>query len=106
MQESAGEESDFVVEKMGEEKKMKVRHDFLWATLVHLSTNMWFEKGNTRGNSPKTWRQPASPVLRWDRQTWETYLLKLKESGVNTIILDVGDGIVYQSHPEIAVEGA
>ena len=83
-----------------------MKHDFMWATLVHLSTNMWFEEGNTRGGCAKTWRRPASPVLRLDRKVWDEHILQLKESGVNTIILDVGDGIVYQSHPEIAVEGA
>ena len=83
-----------------------MRHDFMWATLVHLSTNMWFEEGNYRGNNPKTWRMPAWPELRWDRTTWDAYMVQLKESGVNTIVLDVGDGLVYESHPEIAVKGA
>lgn len=78
----------------------------IWSTLVHLSTNFWFDEGNTKGGCKRTWRSPASPDLRWDRGTWNAYLQELKAAGCNAIMLDVGDGVVYRSHPEIAVRGA
>lgn len=85
---------------------MSTQHDFLWGTLVHLGTNMWYEEGNRRGGGDCTWKSPASPDLRYDRATWDAYLLRMKKSGVNTIVLDVGDALRYESHPEIAVNGA
>lgn len=85
---------------------MSVQHDFMWSTLVHLGTNLWYEEGNYSGGERKTWKSPASPDLRFDRATWDAYLLRLREKGTNTIILDVAEALVYQSHPELAVNGS
>ncbi len=88
----------------------------IMATLVHLGTNMWFEEGNTRGSwyekdgvkypYEQTYRHPASSKLRLDRELWDKYMAELKEAGNNTLVIDLGDGVVYDTHPEIAVEGA
>ena len=82
--------------------------DLMWCTLVHLMTNWSFEEGNIiGGNDPrKVWKSPASPKMRFDYSLFHTYLDELKAHGTNTLILDVGDALVYDSHPEIAVEGA
>lgn len=90
---------------------MSVRHDFMWCTLVHLGTNFWYDEGNNRGDGGphpgrKTYKEPASPDMRFDQATWESYLKRMKEGGINTIMLDIGDGMVYRSHPEIAANGA
>ena len=85
---------------------MKVKRDFMWAVLVHLGTNLWYEEGNFRGDGKKIWQQPASPKMRFDRATWDKTVERFKESGVNTIILDIAEGMVYDSHPELATEGA
>lgn len=65
----------------------------MWAILVHLSMNMWE-------------RQYNKDALRFDDEVWDYILEESAKSGVNTIVLDVGDGIQYASHPEIAVPGA
>lgn len=86
---------------------MGVKNEFMWATLVHLGTNLWFEEGNEHGmDEDKLWKFPASKDLRFDRTVWENYILRMKECGVNTIVLDVADALKYDSHPEIAVNGA
>ena len=71
-------------------------------------TNWMFEEGNTIGgsNPDKVWCSPASPKMRFDYEVYRKYLLDMKEAGVNTLIIDVGDALRYKSHPEIAVEGA
>ena len=76
------------------------------ATLVHLGTNMWYEVGNDRPDAKKTWEIGASNKLRFDYNLWVEYSEKLKQCGVNTIVLDVGDGIVYDTHPELKIEGS
>ncbi len=89
----------------------------MMATLVHLSTNMWFEAGNTRGmwwtddkgvkhQHTTTFRAPGEPTMRLDRQVWREYMDELREAGNNTIMIDLGDGVVYDTHPEIALKDA
>lgn len=87
---------------------MRIYHDFNWAMLIHFMTNWSYEEGNTvGGNNPdKVWCSPASPNMRFDYKVYKDYLVDMKNSGVNTLIIDVGDALLYKSHPEIAVEGA
>ena len=84
-----------------------VRHDFMWATLVHLTTNCWYEEGNDYHGKPSwIWANPGSRELRLDKDMLLAYMQELKATGTNTLVLDVGDAVVLDSHPEIAVEGA
>lgn len=85
---------------------MRLHHDFIWSTLVHFSTNLWYDIGNTRCDSSKVWKSPASPTLRFDRSFWREYCDKLVSAGNNAVVIDLGDAMVYDSHPELAVEGA
>ena len=85
---------------------MRLHHDFIWSTLVHFSTNLWFDKCNTTCDGSRIWRSAASPVLRFDRTLWNEYLEALIECGSNAIVIDLGDAMIYDSHPEIAVDGA
>lgn len=85
---------------------MRVYHDFIWSTLVHFSTNLWHDFDNKVCDCSKLYHTPASHTLRFDRGMWDEYVMKLKESGCNAIVIDLGDSMVYDSHPELAVEGA
>ena len=85
---------------------MRLHHAFIWSTLVHFSTNLWYDKGNTRCDSSAIWKSPASSSLRFDRSLWREYVEALVECGSNAIVIDLGDSMIYDSHPEIAVEGA
>ena len=82
-----------------------MKKDFMWAVLVHLGNNMWNEEGNTRGreNDPCA---VASPVLRYDQKLYDEYTEYLRAIGANTIIIDIGEGMQYETHPEISVKGA
>ncbi len=62
-----------------------------WSILVHLSMNMW-KKQYTE--------------LEFDDSVWDYILEESVKSGVNMIVLDVGDGVAFASHPEIAIKGA
>ena len=77
----------------------------LWSVLLHLGGNMWNEEGNPRDREHDPDSQ-ASPVLRFSRPLWRRYLDRLKACGVNMILLDLGEGLRYESHPELAVEGS
>lgn len=79
--------------------------EFIWAHLVHLGSNMWNEEGNTRGREHRS-TPCASPVLRFNRELWDSHMVGLKNSGVNTLVVDLGEAMLYESHPELAVEGS
>lgn len=84
----------------------------LWSILVHLGNNKDFEEGNTTGmekypnDAHKVWKQPASPILRFDEATWESYKAAMAAHHVNAIVLEIAEGLQYPSHPELAAKGA
>ena len=40
------------------------------------------------------------------RETWRKVTDFLPSCGINTLIIDIGEGVRLDSHPEIAIEGA
>lgn len=78
----------------------KVAPPKIWACLLHLSYNMWVEYSTP---SPfKGYR----PYLQLDDGLWEDALAKMAEQGLNMVLIDLGDAVRYESHPEIAVNNA
>jgi hypothetical protein len=75
----------------------------IWANLLHLSYNMWGDWDNPNSPSPYHNRKP---FLRFDEQLWTDLLNASKSAGLNMIVIDLGDGVKYKSHPELAVENA
>ena len=75
----------------------------IWANLLHLSYNMWCDWENPEKFSGYN---NFRPKLRFEDAFWDELLERNAAAGVNMIVLDLGDGVRYQSHPEIAVEGA
>jgi hypothetical protein len=74
-----------------------------WGNLLHLGSNFWCD-----------WVPPQlqdedsnySPDLRFDRSLWNDLLPRMQQAGMNMVVIDLGDGVKYDSHPEIAVKGA
>lgn len=75
------------------EKNMKEK---IWSLLVYLSENQWQNKENYGVKKP----------IRFCDDFWNYILEESAKCGINTIVLDVGDGIKFSSHPEIAAPGA
>jgi len=72
----------------------------IWGYFIKLSTNMWGDEGGTNKYSPY-W-----PELITDDATWREVIDFLPSQGINTVLIDVGDGIQYESHPEVSIPGA
>ncbi len=85
---------------------MRIHHDIIWATLVQIGSNMWFDEGNTKCNCSSTYMSPAKPYLRFDRPTWDKYVERMHNDGHNAIIIDLADAMIFDSHPELAIEGS
>ena len=75
----------------------------IFANLLHLSYNMWGDWENPAVKS-KYWA--CKPYLRFDEKLWNDLLLAMQKHGMNMVVIDVGDGIEFASHPEISVKNA
>lgn len=73
----------------------------MWVYLIHLSENMWGDPG-----APGWKYAPFEPKLRTDDVVWKEIIDFLPTQGFNTVLIDVGDAIQYESHPEISIKGA
>ncbi len=77
----------------------------IWTNLIHLSYNMWGDRGSgCWGYNTK--HLCAERFLRFDENLWDDLLQQMASAGFNMVVVDVGDGIQFDSHPEISVEGA
>ena len=85
---------------------MRLHNDFLWATLVHIGTNLWYEEGNTKCDCSTLYHTPASPRIRFDREVWNEYVDDMKAAGLNCIIIDLADAMIFDTHPELAIDGS
>ncbi len=84
--------------------------EMTWGLLVHLGYNLWCD------TTPKFWKNHPTPELlknrgvadhlRFDEATWRRVSAKLPAKGVNAVVLDLAEGVVYPSHPELAVRGS
>ena len=78
----------------------------IWSYLIHLGTNMWYDKGEAEPSL----NEPGVPVyhdsLPTDEKVWDEVIGFLPSQGINTVIIDLGEGVVYDSHPELAIEGS
>jgi len=75
----------------------------IWANLLHLSFNMWNDR--VTPERPQGSNHAISH-LRFDDRLWDDLLERMRGVGMNMVVLDLGDGVRYDSHPEIAVENA
>ena len=80
----------------------------IWSYLIHLGDNMWEDPLSAPPKFPVEasagW--PYSNTLRADRKVWRRLVDQLPSFGINTILIDIGDALRYESHPELSVEGA
>ena len=48
----------------------------------------------------------AQPHIRFDESLWNDMVPKMHDAGVNLVVIDLGEAVQYESHPEISVKGA
>ena len=75
----------------------------IWAQLVHLGYNMWSDRESPEWNIEYV---SAERKLRFDTSLWDDLLRKFVDDGLTMVVIDLGEGVAYESHPELAVEGS
>lgn len=95
-------------------------HGFKWIDLVHFGMNMWgdlprSDKPDRNGIMAKVLTDEefaaimlnpyhrALDHMHFDEPFWHELSTKMWQCGCNTILLDVGEGLRYPSHPELAL---
>jgi hypothetical protein len=81
------------------------RDNVIWANLIHLSFNMWCDWQNPE-LMKKSKHAVYQPYLRFDEKLYNRVIEKMAAAGMNMLVLDLGDAVKYESHPEIAVKNA
>ena len=76
----------------------------IWAYLIHLSYHMWDDEHTVCVD----WyvNNPYTECNGTDIKTWDNIVKYVAECGYNTLVIDVGDGIKYESVPEISAPDA
>ena len=82
-----------------------MKKDLMWTYFIQLGSNMWNEPGITRGREKRS-TPCASDTFLFDRGAWNEHTELLRAVGVNTLVIDIGEAMRYESHPEIAIPGA
>jgi hypothetical protein len=79
-----------------------------WSYLMHLGYNMWDDRP-WPGIEQRTGRlkhRLKSDTLQCDRMVWNAVTAAMSRDGLDRLVIDVAEGVQYQSHPELAVRGA
>ncbi|MDZ4731872.1 MAG: twin-arginine translocation signal domain-containing protein [Xanthomonadales bacterium] len=75
--------------------------NLIWGYLIHLGFNFWFDR-----DVPQ-WRDwSAKDYIRCDLPLWHELVDRMEIAGINMAVIDLGEGIQYKSHPELAVKGS
>lgn len=82
----------------------------IWGILLHLTATMW-PKGDP--DSRDSYNNPNKEevyrnceTLSYDPKRMDSLLELLPQKGFNTVMLDVGNGVQYERHPEISQKEA
>ena len=102
--------SAFAGAGMAAEGAVQGKQAFSWGSLLHFGTNMWSDVVPQRWGNLKTKEElgtiAAADHLRFDEGLWREVTGKMQGIGMNRVVIDVGEGIVLPSHPELAVKGS
>jgi hypothetical protein len=67
--------------------------EMIYGLLIHLGRNMW---------APHT----AADHVRCDEKVWTEITEHMADVGANMLVIDIGEAMIYPSHPELAVKGS
>lgn len=92
----------------------------VWAFMPQFGNNMWGDMIKPRDRNEiqariltdEEFAAICAPgfdtrtAVRFDEMFWRTLARRIRKDGSNLLLIDVGEFMVYPSHPELAVEGS
>ena len=81
-----------------------MKNEKIWGFMFMLSDHMWEDEFSP----PRGFHLPPNYTheISVDEEAWDKIIPFLAERGYNLVLVDVGDGIRYESHPEISAPNA
>ena len=77
------------------------------SALLHIGQNMWDEEPIERAKmTPYLESRCRKDYLRCDEKVWRRITDRMEKRHYNSAVLDLGEGVIYPSHPELAVKGS
>ena len=90
-----------------------MKRNLIWANLLQLGNNMWNDHWNTPAapfvgadGRPADEMFGVSDRLRFDENVWYDVTNRMRDAGMNMLVIDLAEGLEYPSHPELAVKGS
>jgi len=81
----------------------------IWGALLHMGTNMWSDVPVKQWGAFKPDELHlvcAADHLRFEEPVWQTLTQRMQAAGMNLVVIDLGEALQYQSHPELSVKGS
>ena len=76
------------------------------AVLLHLGSNMWSKKGRQLPYIKDVEDSVYHETMYCQKEVWTRITSLLPKMGFNTVVIDIGEAVKLDSHPEIAIEGS
>ena len=87
-----------------------MKDKLIWGYMLYLSSHMWADESSKSliYNPPAFANHKAdyNDEIAIDLDTWDKTVAFLGERKYNLVLIDVGDGIKYESHPEVSAPNA
>lgn len=74
------------------------KDSLIWGVLLHLGRNMW-------GDSATAYTPPVDHFT-FEENLWIEMTERASSLGLNMVVVDLGEGVSYKSHPELGLEGS
>lgn len=81
-----------------------MQNNKIWAFMLYLSDHMWGDE--TSKNGWYSFRNAYDELISTEVEVWDKTVDFLSERRFNMVLVDVGDGVKYESHPEISAPNA
>lgn len=81
----------------------------IWSYTIQLGNNMWRDSDSPPENSGPFQCQSTGHYhaeMLTDREVWRRVVDQLPSFGITMLVIDLGEGVRYETHPELAVLGA
>jgi len=81
-----------------------MNQQMLWGTMLFLSDHQWADEHTPAGGW--YYNNPYNENISTEIDAWDKIVAFMAERKYNLALIDVGDGIKYESHPEISAPNA
>ena len=84
----------------------EIKNAEIKAVLLHLGHNMWCDYMPEDMDNQQLPSGKPDTILRSKEDLWRRAIDHMVEQKMNMLVIDIGEALVYPSHPELAIEGS